>query len=336
MADGKHDDDLEDELELELEDDSSEGADKEDIDEAGEGEPAEPTDAELAKLAGEDVDDPDSDAKSAKEAEIEAKRERRRREKKMRNDKRRLKEDRRDQLLADALKKIKALEEGGVEIYKNQQENTLANIDNEINDLGRVYRNAQDAEAKAIDAGDGAAAIKAREIANKAIARYNQLDGQKKVIKSKTETDTPFTKTDIVDNTRSGNDNEYSATTVNHGKQWMLKNKAWYDGKNRDSKLVLTLDRELVEEGYNPDEKEYWDELTDRAKEVLPHRFKSASRPKSIVGGSERDGGSPNRSEAKVTLPKEFMANLNRAYGDDQVKRKAAIKDYLAQQRKGA
>lgn len=333
MATGQHDEDLDDELEGELEldesEDSEEGADEEKDEQKEE---SELTDADLDKLVSVEGEDA-PDKKEAKDAEQEAKREKRRRFKKLRRDKARLKDQQRDTLLMEALKKIKLLEEGGVEIYKAQSENSIAQIDSEINDLGRVYRNAQDAEAKAIDAGDGAAAIKAREIANKAIARYNQLDANKRIIKSKTEQDdTPFTKKDL----KEAATTEYSSTTVNHGRAWMKKNGSWYDGRNRESKLVLTLDKELVEEGYNPDEKEYWEELTDRAREILPHRFKANIKPKSIVGGSERSERSTSRSENEIKLPKEFMANLNRAYGDDSVKKKAAIKDYFAQQRKGA
>ena len=52
---------------------------------------------------------------------------------------------------------------------------------------------------------------------------------------------------------------------------------SWWDprGGDRDSQRVLSIDRSLVQEGYDPVSKDYWDELRSRIKEALPTRFKT-------------------------------------------------------------
>lgn len=62
---------------------------------------------------------------------------------------------------------------------------------------------------------------------------------------------------------------------------------SWFnkDGSDRDSAKVLALDNQLAQEGWNPNTKGFWDELRERVKEELPHRF-----------GGERNNGSGNGS----------------------------------------
>jgi hypothetical protein len=46
--------------------------------------------------------------------------------------------------------------------------------------------------------------------------------------------------------------------------------------RDMDTRIVLLIDNDLAEEGFDPATPDYWDELEDRARERLPHRFQQA------------------------------------------------------------
>lgn len=72
---------------------------------------------------------------------------------------------------------------------------------------------------------------------------------------------------------------------VAHAQQFMVDND-WWDpaGRDPDSQRVLMIDRSLVQEGYNPQEKSYWDELRTRVQTELPQHYESRM-------GDDDDGG---------------------------------------------
>jgi hypothetical protein len=80
---------------------------------------------------------------------------------------------------------------------------------------------------------------------------------------------------------------------VAHAQQFMIDND-WWDptGRDQDSATVLQIDRSLVQEGFNPVTKEYWDELRARSEEALPNRFDSRAGSR---GGDEGGGGNGQR-----------------------------------------
>ena len=49
----------------------------------------------------------------------------------------------------------------------------------------------------------------------------------------------------------------------------------WYDpqGGDPDSRVALTIDQAMAEEGWNPKSPDYWDELDNRLQKYLPHRY---------------------------------------------------------------
>ena len=61
---------------------------------------------------------------------------------------------------------------------------------------------------------------------------------------------------------------------VAHAQAFMRDND-WWDprGGDPESQVVLAIDRSLVQEGYNPVSKEYWDELRTRTQKEIPDRF---------------------------------------------------------------
>jgi len=78
---------------------------------------------------------------------------------------------------------------------------------------------------------------------------------------------------------------------VAHAQSFMIDND-WWDpaGRDQDSVAVLQIDRALVQEGFDPTNKNYWDELRARTAEALPSRYDSRAGQHDDGGG----GGSGN------------------------------------------
>lgn len=121
---------------------------------------------------------------------------------------------------------------------------------------------------------------------------------------------------------------------------WLKGNK-WYDpsGRDTDSRIAKVIDNELAGEGWDPADPEYWDELDNRLKERLPHRYTGKS-------GSERNrrsGTSSGRADVSgspvakntFTLSRERVQALKDAgMWDDPTKRAKAIRNYAEFDRK--
>ena len=120
----------------------------------------------------------------------------------------------------------------------------------------------------------------------------------------------------------------------NHAEQWMSKNN-WYDpqGTDEDSEIMLTIDKRLAKEGWNPTTPEYWEELSKRAQKRLPHRYPQRNKPKNVVSGSSRESA-PSGSGGNYTLSKDHVQALKDAgMWEDSTKRAAAIKNIKAFQK---
>lgn len=79
---------------------------------------------------------------------------------------------------------------------------------------------------------------------------------------------------------------------VAHAQQFMIDND-WWDpaGRDQDSMTVLQIDRSLVQEGFDPTSKDYWDELRARTEDALPNRYDSRAGNR---GGDEDETGAGN------------------------------------------
>jgi hypothetical protein len=121
--------------------------------------------------------------------------------------------------------------------------------------------------------------------------------------------------------------------------QWLHSNR-WYDpsGKDTDSRIAKVVDNALASEGWDPADPEYWDELDNRLKERLPHRYTSKT------GGdrNRRSGTSSGRTDVSgsavkntFTLSRDRVQALKDAgMWDDPSKRAKAIRSYADFDRK--
>lgn len=115
---------------------------------------------------------------------------------------------------------------------------------------------------------------------------------------------------------------------VNHANKWMEKND-WWDpkGGDEDSLIVSAIDSALTGEGYDPTSKDYWDELSDRVKERLPHRTpKKRSRGPRL---SEGKSNIPSVKKNQVYIsPERKEAMMDAGVWDDPQLRQKYLKRY--------
>lgn len=118
----------------------------------------------------------------------------------------------------------------------------------------------------------------------------------------------------------------------------------WYKirGTDEDSVTVRKIDKQLTDEGSRPDSTDHWQELEERIREELPHRFqkgkqmsddnRNGKRP-NVSGGGGRGG---NGGESGFKLSKERVAAMKeQGTWDDPVAKKrmvAYFKKYDAEQ----
>jgi hypothetical protein len=126
---------------------------------------------------------------------------------------------------------------------------------------------------------------------------------------------------------------------------WMSDNQ-WYDpnGRDPDSKIALTIDQGMAEDGWNPKTQEYWEELDNRLAKYLPHRYSGAvetsvnpstRRPKSLVTSSGRESASSSGGKNSFTLkPEQVRAMKDAGMWDDPDKRMRMIRRYADDARK--
>lgn len=308
----KIDDDLDDDIEA---DDDLELEDSDELEE-------EKDESEESEENKEESDGDESEEKV--DSEREAIRERRRREKKMRRDR-----ERREK--TELNERLSRLEKENEELKRNTHKTSLVQyetaLEKELREAAEIYNTAQKVMEQAITDGDGKKFAEAKSYSDKAMSRYNLLQQNKEALKIKEK--------ELEQNLEEVGHKEQQILNqngTNYGIAWAKKNSSWFDpkGGNRESKIVHAIDIDLYGEGYDPNTKEYWDELTNRVAEVLPNKIKSnGAKPPQRVGGASSEISRKNSGEAN--LPKEFIQTLKAAgYWDDPVKRKTAIKDYLS------
>lgn len=141
----------------------------------------------------------------------------------------------------------------------------------------------------------------------------------------------------------------FPAQTIELARKWTQKH-PWYNpspqSSDADSRIVRMIDAELVAEGWDHSTPEYWEELTDRAKDRMPKRFANGKdqgedgdgdEPAQITGGSGRGGDSPGRPRVTSTLSAERVKAAKEAgLWDDPKTRARLIKRFQLHDKEAA
>lgn len=265
--------------------------------------------------AGGDDDDSGEDT-GGTDDEREAIRERRRKERQHRKQAQREREETlrrelqaRDSIINELRAKVEGIERRGTS-------SELAQIENAKKQTAQEYAYFKDQIRVATEAGNGAAVADATEKMLQAQQRFSQLQGYEQTYRQRQAQPQPL-----------------DPRLVNHAQKWMESNK-WYNpaGQDQDSRIALTLDQQLAQEGWDPTTPQYWQELDSRVKKYLPHRANSGkisgTKPRSTVSGSGRDAG-PRTSDKSYRLSAERVKALKDAgIWDDPKQRAEAVKRF--------
>ena len=131
--------------------------------------------------------------------------------------------------------------------------------------------------------------------------------------------------------------NPVSNAVQENASTWLSKNK-WFDPQARDtdSRIAKVVDQEMADEGWDPSDQEYWDELDNRLTSRLPHRYAaksggstSRSRP-NPTASSRAANPSAVPSNAIKLSPERVRAIKDAGAWDDPTSRNRMIKAYMA------
>ena len=266
--------------------------------------------------ATEDDDDEEDSrlAESDEDSEEEIRTGRNRRRQRRRDIHRRAKET--------AEHKIRMLEQQNAEMLRrlsSVEGHALNNNAQTLDErLAKAQRDIQQAEhfiAKATEAGNGDDVVAALRIRDQATAEAQQLQqARQQFEQARKQPATP----------------QVDPAVVNYAKEWMQAN-TWYDpsGRDRDSALTKAIDHEIVQEGYNPATREYWEELTARVADALGEAT-PAPKPKRRgppTGNTREHAPVSTKREIYVT-PERKQAMIEAGVWDDATLRQRYLKAY--------
>jgi hypothetical protein len=270
----------------------------------------------------EDDDDDDGEEGDGRDAIRETRREERRLKKEISRAK-----TRESNLLVNMLKKQNAeLSNRLSQLEARTSGVELARVDKVIDDTAVQVEYAKLKMKESIASQDGDSLVRAQELLYESQRKLEHL----KSLKDRAAQQATAKRQDI---------NVPDPVVQDKAARWM-KDNAWYDPqvRDQDSSIANAIDVALTREGYDPATQEYWDEMNDRIRQVLPHRAagnqdqrqeqRQEQRRRSPVSGTGRESSTSGKKEIRLDKDR-IKAMKDAGLWDDPVKRMQAAKSYL-------
>ena len=212
-------------------------------------------------------------------------------------------------------------------VERKTQGSEIARINKAIEDQETRILYAKQKIKEATETGNGDLLTQAQELWYEAKKQYESLEGLKRQSVQQPQHQTIQAPDPLI---------------TRHATNWMDDN-PWYDpnGRDSDSKIALTIDQSMAEEGWNPKTQEYWEELDNRLAKYLPHRYSGAvetsvnpstRRPKNVVTSSGRENATSSGGKNTFTLtPDQVRAMKDAGMWDDPDKRAKMIRRYASE-----
>ena len=217
----------------------------------------------------------------------------------------------------------------------------LANVEDRTrqNDILRIEKNIEDSQvrleyakmklAEAVSSNDGQAMVEAQDLfttAKQEIAELQQYKNR------------------MAEQPRQQQRNDDVAmpdpSVQRNAAEWMRRN-SWYNpnSSDRDVMVAKKHDEAMVAEGWDPSDKDYWEELDSRLQKALPHRYNASTdsdsvvrKPRNVVGSSGREAsaayGGRNNSQF-VLSPERVRAMKEAGAWDNPVRKKAMVESFM-------
>jgi hypothetical protein len=291
---------------------------------------AEPV-ADERMAQSEEDDEPDHPGVS------DAEREARRLERRARKDREKAARDRNKRELEFLRKRNEDLERRFSSYEQRQVRSEAAIIDDRVAQIDAHIQQAEEVHALAISKAQGADAVEAQRIRDQLIQQKNQLLYSKQQIAAAAQAGLQQQQQQ-----QQSAPEPVSQDLLRHASEWQRKN-SWYkpDKSDQDSMVTGAIDDRLVAEGFDPETEEYWDELTNRVKQVLPHRFQGNGQGerRESRGPAMANGGRSERAlrpgEVYVS-PDRKQAMIDAGVWDDPKLRTRYLKRYQQYDREHA
>jgi hypothetical protein len=246
-----------------------------------------------------------------------------------RREERKLKKELQKQREVSAKHKITALERRNEDLAKRLAavENTAASyqfaqIDKAVEDEATRVEYAKMKMVQAAQAGDVAAQMEYLDQLTDAKQRLNEAQHYKKQ------------QLEAAKSPKQNVPNPVSTEVQQNATGWLRKN-SWFDPQARDtdSRIAKVVDQELVADGWDPADPEYWDELDNRLSARLPHRYtaKGGNNQRRSAGptASSRVANTASSKPGTITLSRERVSAIKDAGAwDDVTKRNKMIRAY--------
>lgn len=276
-----------------------------------------------------DADDSDEEIEAASnEQDDEETDEDREKIREARREERRLKKELSKQRDATARNKISALERRNAELAERlaKVENAAASyqfaqLDKSIEDEATRVEYAKMKMLQAAQSGDAAGQVEFLEQLTDAKERLKQAQ----YIKKQQLEQAKAPKQNVP--------NEINIEVQRNATQWLKKN-SWYDPQARDtdSRIAKVIDQELAQDGWDPSDPEYWEELDNRLSARLPHRYTAKGGQQTRRAGPTASSRVANTTSAKpgtITLSRDRVQAIKDAGAwDDVEKRNKMIRAY--------
>jgi|GEM_PF-1581990 len=214
-----------------------------------------------------------------------------------------------EQQNGDMLRRLAAIE-------GRSASNDVLNIDQRIAQTQNEIRQAEHIIAKATEAGNGDDVVAAMRLRDQAMGDAQQLS---------------YVKQQYEQSRQQSSQPQVNPAVAGYAKQWLDAN-AWYDpqGGDRDSALTKAIDNEITKEGFNPAQREYWEELTSRVAEAIGGSEVATSRPKRKAPptGNTREHAPVSTKREIYVTPERKQAMIEAGVWDDPKSRQRYLKAY--------
>jgi len=284
-----------------------------------------PSAIESHKEQGGEVDKDDQDHPDDDEALRSAKRNRRRAKK----DLIRKTNEEKDLRLQQLQRENEEFKRRLASVEDRTRQNDVLRIDKSIEDSQVRLEYAKMKLAEAVSSNDGQAMVEAQELFTSAKQEIAQLSHYRQQM-----AETP--------RQRDKNDDFVppDPAVQRNAAEWMRRNN-WYNpnATDRDSMIAKKHDEAMVVEGWDPSDKDYWEELDSRLQKSLPHRYNASTdndsvvrKPRNVVGSSGREAsaayGGRNTSQF-VLSPERVKAMKEAGAWDNPVRKKAMVESFM-------
>lgn len=281
---------------------------------------------------------------AATDADREQIRARRRQERKDKRERQRQRETAKDRTIADLTTQVNELTNWRGTVEHRSFVNQMSQIENGIAQAKEAEKEAKAAISEAMTSQNGEAMAEAQDVLFEAKKRIELLEGAKGRLETVAQRMSAGGGAQPRQDGGGRKPRGIDPEVQRLGGEWMRKH-AWYDpnGGNQDSRVALSIDTQLHDDGFDPKTPEYWAELDNRLKSYMPHRYagyNATQRPGGQGGGQSvepRAGvttAGPGRSaggsrQTKFTLsPERVQAMKDSGSWDDPVRRDKMIRQF--------